>query len=386
MYLSKYQTELNFCVAQASALLGGPARPVRLEWELEKSLQRRLVLQERRGLGAEPAVLFLDRSKRGHRLDIGIERYRWETPEGAVEVVRVSLPCGEHPVQDFWAVREDEFRRFYRLLRRHVRRVECESPPILDGLEQRRLWDNTVGLLRRGSEALVRYGVVPKRGVLLLGAPGNGKTMACRWLAAECRTAGLEWKSVTAEMYEDARIDRTIPSLFRLDSPGIILFDDFDAALRDRHVAGETDKHATFLAELDGVVQKTGVVYLFTSNARLEELDPAMRRPGRIDVIVHFANPGAELRRRLIVERWHPELVAGVDVESLVAQTDGYSFAELEEVRKQLVMRRVSSGRWDWPSVRREMEHRDTAGTARPIGFRHATQTAEGNGHVRRPR
>ena len=156
MFLTKYQTELNYCLAQAAEMLGGPARPARLEWELEKSLQKRLVLQDRRGLGAEPAVLWLDRSKRGHSLDIGIERYRWETPDGAIQVVRVVVPCGDHPVQDFWAVREDDFRRFYRLLRRHVRRVECQSPPILPRHEQQRRGDNTLALLHRVEQAFAR--------------------------------------------------------------------------------------------------------------------------------------------------------------------------------------------------------------------------------------
>ena len=104
-------------------------------------------------------------------------------------------------------------------------------------------------------------------------------------------------------------------------------------------------------------------------------------------MIVHFANPSEKLRRRLIVQRWHPELVAGVDLEALVGQTDGYTFAELEEIRKQLVMRRLETGRWDWPSVREEMEHGDRAfGRTRPIGFRHPTPGTDGNGHVRLPR
>jgi hypothetical protein len=194
--------------------------------------------------------------------------------------------------------------------------------------------------------------------------------MACRWLVAECRRRGLEWRSVTAQMYEDARADREVPLLFRLDSPGIILFDDFDAALKDREEFGDTEQRATFLAELDGVGRKTGVVYLFTTNAQLRELDPAMRRPGRIDVVIPFPRPDAPLRRRLVRNRWHEDILGAIDVETLVADTEGYSFAELEEAKKLLVMQHVDRGRCDWPQVRRAMAAR-RAGEShrRRIGF-----------------
>ena len=368
MSVSKHQSELDYCLAQAAELLGGPALPVWLDWELEKSLLDLAILEARRGLGHQAPLFAFDRTKRGHELSIGIERYRWQTEEGTVRVARVVLPCASH-VEDFWAVPRDEYRRFYRQLRRHVRGQE-QLPPVIPEADRKRLWDNTIGFLRCGQDELRRYGVTPKRGLLLLGEPGNGKTMACRWLAGECRRRGLEWKTVTAELYDDARASREVPALFRLDSAGIILFDDFDAALRDRKENLETDKHSTFLGELDGMQQKRGIVFLFTSNAKLEELDRAMCRPGRLDVVIRFPKPDARLRRRLIRTRWHEDLVAGLDVEAVVADTRGFSFAELEEAKKLLVIRYVDTRRWDWPWVRRALLARHAAGgPKRPIGF-----------------
>jgi len=374
--LSKYQIELDDCLAQAAELLGRPAQPVWLEWELEKSLLEMAVLEARRGLGRQPAVFALDRSKRGHELYVGIERYRWQTEEGPIRIARVVLPCGTD-VEDFWAVPQAEYRRFYRRLRRHVRDQQAPAPVMPDA-DRKRLWDNTIGFLRCGQDELRRYGVTPKRGLLLLGEPGNGKTMACRWLAGECRRRGLAWKTVTSEMYDDARAAREVPTLFRLDSPGVILFDDFDAALRDREES-QTEKHSTFLSELDGMDQKRGIVYLFTSNAKLDELDPAMCRPGRLDVVIRFPKPDARLRRCLIATRWHEDLLAGVDVEAVVADTQGFSFAELEEAKKLLVIRYVDTRRWDWPWVRRAMLARHTAAEPkRPIGFGASTNGKSG--------
>lgn len=117
MFLAKYQSELEFCLARAAELLGGPALPVRLEWEMEQTLRRQLKLELRRGLGREPAVLRFDRSKRGHEMEIGVERHRWETREGPLRVVRVVVPCGPGSVEDFWAVPAADYRRFYRCLR-----------------------------------------------------------------------------------------------------------------------------------------------------------------------------------------------------------------------------------------------------------------------------
>ena len=91
--------------------------------------------------------------------------------------------------------------------------------------------------------ALRKYGASVKRGVMLLGSPGNGKTMACRWLASECRRLGLAWRSVTAEEYEQARAERSVPELFYLDTPGIVLFDDFDAALDVKQVVDLRPRH-----------------------------------------------------------------------------------------------------------------------------------------------
>jgi len=382
MFLSEYQSEFEHCLAQAANLLGGPARPVRLDWGLEQTLRKHLRLEVRCGLGREPAVLRLDGSKRGHEMEAGAERYRWQTQKGPVRVVRVVLPpCGQSPVEDFWAVSVADYRRFYRCLRAEVRTREVETAPILAEADRKRLWDNTIGFLRRGQDELLRYGIAPKRGVLMTGEPGNGKTTACRWLAWQCRRHSLEWKNVTPEMFESARADRMVPALFTLESPGIVLFDDFDAAFCDKEYSTDRDKRATFLAELDGVQQKTGVVYLFASNLTPESIDPAMRRPGRIDVILGFPKPDAALRRRMICERWHPDLQAAVDIEVAVAQSDGWSFAELEEARKQLVMRHLDTGSWDWPYVRESLGSVAVARRSRPIGFmpnlsdRHPTPT-----------
>lgn len=243
-------------------MLGEPALPITLSWCLERSLEKRLLFDGRQGIQGEPPVMSIDDSRRGHEIYVGMERFRLATDRGTIRLVKMAMPENVS-YTDFWVVGVSDYRKLYRFLRR-LRRRDMESPPpVMERAVRERLWSNTIGLLRDKPAALRKYGASVKRGVMLLGSPGNGKTMACRWLASECRRLGLAWRSVTAEEYEEARAGRSVPELFYLDTPGIVLFDDFDAALRDRREAGESDRQSTFLTQLDGIDQQSDVVYMF---------------------------------------------------------------------------------------------------------------------------
>jgi SpoVK/Ycf46/Vps4 family AAA+-type ATPase len=217
---------------------------------------------------------------------------------------------------------------------------------------------------------LRQFGVAARRGVLLQGSPGNGKTMACRWLRARCRRHGFSWKSITPDELDAAREKHAVTALLQPESPGLVLLDDFDILLRQRSEEGHTPQQTALLAALDGVAAKTPAVYLFASNLRIDEINPAVRRPGRIDIILQFDAPDSALRRRLIVERWPSELVAAIDVERAVADSAGWSFAELEEARKLLVLNFAETGQWSWAQAGAAMrQRRDACAPKRPIGF-----------------
>jgi hypothetical protein len=118
---------------------------------------------------------------------------------------------------------------------------------------------------------------------------------------------------------------------------------------------------------------------LFTSNAKVKDIDPAFRRPGRIDQIIHFPRPDAPLRRRLIEEHWPKEIVENIPVAEVVENTEGKCFAEVEELKKLLVMRFLDTRAWDWPWAWESFEHRmEESEPRRPIGF---TRGPSKNGH-----
>src|SRR5258708_40243130 len=101
-----------------------------------------------------------------------------------------------------------------------------------------------------------------------------------------------------------------------------------DVALRDRNTVRETDDQAVFLSALDGIAGNEGVVFVFTTNCSLDLIDPAFKRPGRLDLVLHFKPPDPELRRRL-VDGWHADIRDHLDVDEVIATTEGYSFAEV---------------------------------------------------------
>ena len=294
---------------------------------------------------------------------------------------------------DFFAVARADYPRFYKLavkFRRAGNGKPVVRPPILAEELIATLRRNTVEFLDAKNLARIKgYGGRPKRGLLLTGPPGNGKTSACRWVWQQCLAAGHQYRFVGPDDYRSARNDGknaadAVRQLFQFDRPGIVFFDDFDVALRDRDQGYESDDQAVFLGALDGIEANEGVVYVFTTNCDLKLIDPAIRRPGRIDVVIQFPAPDAALRRKLVAG-WHHEIRSEIDAEAVVADTAGMSFAEMDELRNLLVMRFLDVGEWDWPRATAQFEanRRELAGRRKgPVGFAVAILSGSGrNGH-----
>jgi hypothetical protein len=274
---------------------------------------------------------------------------------------------------DFVACDQKDYSRLYKIALRCRRDNEPPSkPPVLPREQVDLLWKNTIGYLEGTNlERIKAYGGRAKRGVLLTGAPGNGKTMACRWIWEVCRQRRWEYRLVTPDNYRAARGRDCIEELFSVERRGIVFFDDMDLALRDREKVAETEDQAVFLSAIDGIQVNEGVVFVFTTNCSLDLIDRAFKRPGRLDLVLHFKAPDAALRRQLL-ERWHEDIRAHLDVETAVASTDGYSFAEIEELKNLLVMHFMDSNTWNWGWALKQFDINRNELTSRPsraVGF-----------------
>lgn len=181
MSLSMYQTDFEYCLKRAGTLLCGPVRAIDLQWEPLKLLRKRLKVEARLGLNGPDPLVELGSEKRPE-LQVGFELSSLRIGQQTIPLVQVVLPCQPNSCtpDDFWVVQECDLA----LLQRYVRGLSRNSvhsvPPVMAEEDRRRLWQNTVGFLRSPREPFRRFKISKKRGVLLLGAPGNGKTMACR--------------------------------------------------------------------------------------------------------------------------------------------------------------------------------------------------------------
>ena len=287
---------------------------------------------------------------------------------------------------DFFVVARADYVNLFRIARRASReRSAGDIPPVMTAEHLEVLRQNTIGYLDRQNLRRIReLGGRPKRGLLLTGPPGNGKTSACRWLRNECLRLGLEHQEVSPDAYQAARTScnpvQAVKDLFTVHRRGVIFFDDMDLALRDRNTVKETDDQAVFLSALDGIDVNEGVAYVFTTNCTLDLIDPAFKRPGRIDLVLHFDRPEAVLRRELI-ERWHAEVRAGIDIDAAVNETAGFSFAEVEEVKNLLILHFIDAKVWDWSWAMKQFHEnrQELKEKERRVGF--TLREAAPNGH-----
>jgi len=181
-------------------------------------------------------------------------------------------------------------------------------------------------------------GKIPK-GVLLVGAPGTGKTLLAKAVAGEAKVPFFSLSgSDFIEMFVGVGAAR-VRDLFeqaQAKAPSIVFIDELDALGKARGIApgfgGHDEREQTLnqlLAELDGFDSSKGVIIMAATN-RPEILDPALLRPGRFDRKVIVDRP--DLKGREMILRVHTRgvtLAPGVDLTAIAARTPGFVGADL---------------------------------------------------------
>ncbi|HEY2304170.1 MAG TPA: ATP-dependent zinc metalloprotease FtsH [Acidimicrobiales bacterium] len=198
-----------------------------------------------------------------------------------------------------------------------------------------------------------RAGAVGPRGVLMVGAPGTGKTLLARAVAGEAQVAFLALTgSSFVEMFVGVGAAR-VRDLFadaRKRAPSIIFIDEIDAigGRRGSGFSTNDEREQTLnqlLAEMDGFDPTTGVVVMAATN-RPETLDPALLRPGRFDRTVEIPLPNqAERRAILTVHAADKRLAPDVDLGVVARGTPGFSGADLANLVNEAAIVAVRDNR-----------------------------------------
>jgi len=207
------------------------------------------------------------------------------------------------------------------------------------GVDEARAELQEIVAFLRDPQSFGRLGARIPKGVLLVGAPGTGKTLLARAVAGE---AGVPFYSINGSEFVElfvgvgaARV-RDLFEQARKSAPCIIFIDELDALGRARGpslVSGINDeKEQTLnqlLAELDGFSPETGVILLSATN-RPEILDPALLRAGRFDRQILVDRP--DRAGRVAILRIHGRsvrLAPTVDLDQVAAMTPGFTGADL---------------------------------------------------------
>src|SRR5580765_5259256 len=204
------------------------------------------------------------------------------------------------------------------------------------GLEEAKVELQEVVEFLRDPKRFERLGASVPKGILLHGPPGTGKTLAAKAVANE---SGAKFYAQSAsafvEMFAGLGASR-IRKLFeeaRKHAPSIVFIDELDAVGRTRSghsVNREQDQTLNqLLVELDGFGPRDQVVVMAASN-RLQDLDPALLRPGRFDRQILVQQP--DLKGRLAILAVHSKgkpLAGDVDFTNIARQTSGLTGADL---------------------------------------------------------
>ncbi|WP_434743184.1 AAA family ATPase [Micromonospora sp. SH-82] len=187
----------------------------------------------------------------------------------------------------------------------------------------------------RNPELRRMYGKSLRGGLMLYGPPGCGKTFLARAVAGEMGARFLSLSIVDVLDMWVGNSERNLHQLFqaaRRNAPCVLFLDEIDAL---GHKRSQTSSSALrtlgnqLLAELDGMEGDNEGVFVLAATNTPWDVDPALRRPGRLDRMVLVLPPDVDARRAILEYHLRGRPIAGIDLGRVVAATEDFSGADL---------------------------------------------------------
>ena len=221
-----------------------------------------------------------------------------------------------------------------------VDKAPTESYADIGGLEsQVREMKEAVELPLTNPELYEDIGIKPPKGVILYGEPGTGKTLLAKAVANQ--TSATFLRVVGSELIkkylgEGPKLVREIFKIAEDYAPSIVFIDEIDAVGSKRYNSesgGEKEVQRTMLEllnQLDGFDSRSDVKVIMATN-RIESLDPALIRPGRIDRKIQFPFPDEKTKRRIFqIHTSKMSLAEDVNLEEFIMSKDDLSGADIK--------------------------------------------------------